>query len=142
MSGITTAGGAIHADHERGEKPIGLAQTAPVAGWRARDWTPEAGVSQSGGAKRPRVIGAVRYTAALDSTGNDVVALAANVSGAGAAFSYTDSNSLTVGTVSSLSGVSTNTGNVTLTALNAGDLTLAQSVSTAGFGAASAPSGW
>ncbi|MBX3669537.1 MAG: hypothetical protein KF778_14150 [Rhodocyclaceae bacterium] len=48
--------------------------------------------------------------------------LAANLSGAGAAFSYTDRIGLTVGTVGSLSGVSTNTGNVTLTALNAGDL--------------------
>ncbi|MBX3669536.1 MAG: hypothetical protein KF778_14145 [Rhodocyclaceae bacterium] len=59
----------------------------------------------------------------------------------GAAFSYTDADSFAVGTAGSLSGVSTNAGNVTLTALNAGDLTLAQSVSTAGFGAASAPSG-
>ena len=55
-------------------------------------------------------VGAVTLT----NAGNDVTTLAANVTGAGNAFSYTDANALTIGTVDGINGVTTNNGNIGL----------------------------
>jgi hypothetical protein len=52
----------------------------------------------------------------LTNAGNDAGTLAGAVSGAGAAFSYTDANALTVGTAGGVTGITTNNGAVTLTA--------------------------
>ncbi|MBU2222389.1 MAG: hypothetical protein KJ722_07205, partial [Candidatus Omnitrophica bacterium] len=58
----------------------------------------------------------------MTNASNDVTTLAANVSGADNAFSYTDANSLIVGTVDGVAGITTNGGDLTLTA--ATDLTI------------------
>src|SRR5581483_233097 len=67
-------------------------------------------------------VGAVTLTTA----GNDVGTLAANVSGAGNAFSYTDSNALTIGTVDGVTGITTNGAAITVT--SGGALTVGQNV--------------
>ena len=68
----------------------------------------------------------------LTATGNDVQTLAGAVSGAGGAFSYTDASALTVGTVDTIAGVTTNNGAITLTA---GDTLTVSSPISAGSGA-------
>ena len=50
-------------------------------------------------------VGAVTLT----NTGNDVTTLAANVTGAGNAFAYTDANALTIGTVDGINGITPTT---------------------------------
>ena len=54
----------------------------------------------------------------LTNAANDVTTIAANVTGAGNAFSYTDANALTIGTVDAINGVTTNNGAVTVTTTN------------------------
>src|SRR5207244_3847700 len=62
--------------------------------------------------------------------GNDVDVLAAGLSGVGKAFSFTDVDDLTVGTVG-FAGIATNGGNITLTAQGgAGLITVNQPIST------------
>src|SRR4029450_5331884 len=62
---------------------------------------------------------------AVTDDGNDVVTLAANTTGAVA---YTESNSLTIGTVNATSGVTTNNSPITLVTDNSGDLILTNAV--------------
>src|SRR4029450_12678670 len=62
---------------------------------------------------------------AVTDDGNDVVTLAANTTGG---VSYTDSNSLTIGTVNATSGVTTNNSPITLVTGNSGDLILTNAV--------------
>ena len=54
----------------------------------------------------------------LNERRNDVTTLAANVTGAGNAFAYTDANALTIGTVDGINGVSTNNGAISVTTTN------------------------
>ncbi|MBX3669535.1 MAG: hypothetical protein KF778_14140 [Rhodocyclaceae bacterium] len=151
LSGVSTNAGNVTLT-ALGTGDLTLAQSVSTAGFGATsapsgivslDASAGGAVNETGGAAivADQLAVTAVNASSLTSNGNNVAVLAANLSGAGAAFRYTDTNSLTVGTVASLSGVSSNAGNVTLTALGTGDLTLAQSVSTAGFGATSAPSG-
>src|SRR5262249_28958631 len=69
-------------------------------------------------------VGSVSLTGA-----NTVDKIAARVTGAGATLIFNDTaNDLTVGTVGSVSGVTTNNGDVTLRTSTSGDLTLAEGV--------------
>jgi hypothetical protein len=72
---------------------------------------------------RTESVGAVTLT----NASNDVGTLAANVSGAGNAFSYTDSNALIIGTVDTVAGVTTNGGVITVSTV-AGNLTVNNAV--------------
>ena len=54
----------------------------------------------------------------MTNAGNDVTTIAANVTGAGNAFSYTDANALTIGTVDGINGITTNNGAITVTTTN------------------------
>ena len=54
--------------------------------------------------------------AGFTNTSNDVNTIAANITGLNNPFSFTDANSVTVGTVSGISGITTNNGAVTVTA--------------------------
>lgn len=74
-------------------------------------------------------------TSALGSASNNVGTVAAAISGANQGFTYTDANSLTVGTVDGLSGVVTNGGDVNLRTVSTAagqNLVLAQAVDTGG----------
>ena len=69
------------------------------------------------------------------SGGNDIGTLARALSGANQAVSFTDRAGLTIGSVGSLNGITTNTGNVIVTAVT-GDLLVAQAIDTTGTAAA------
>jgi hypothetical protein len=60
----------------------------------------------------------------LTSTSNSVGTLAANITGSGAALSYTDADAFTVGSVSGTDGITTNGGNVTLDTASGGDISI------------------
>ncbi|MFA5182277.1 MAG: hypothetical protein WC405_13235, partial [Syntrophales bacterium] len=81
--------------------------------------TTGANVTQAAGAK-VTVTGLKidAQTATTLNEANDVGTLAAKIATAGQAFSYTDSNAVTVGEVDGMKGITTNGGTVTLTADN------------------------
>jgi hypothetical protein len=68
----------------------------------------------------------------LDNVNNDVNILAANVSGLGNAFVFTDKDDLTIGTVDTVSGITTNNGDIIITTGDGGLLTLTQNINTNG----------
>jgi hypothetical protein len=72
-----------------------------------------------------RAVNAVTMNNANDVSGNT---LAANVTGAGQGFSFTNNGPLTIGTVDGLQGITTNGGAITVTA-TAGNLTVNNNVS-------------
>jgi fibronectin-binding autotransporter adhesin len=69
-------------------------------------------------------------SSSLTEAGNNVGTVSANITGAGQSFSYTDVDSLNVGSVGSLNGVTTNNGALTLSAGagGAGNLTFSQGI--------------
>ena len=77
----------------------------------------------------------------LNNSGNDVVTVAAKLTGLGQSFEYTDTNSVDIGTVATISGITTNNdgvtaaGNITVTS-KAGDITLSKDANTSNGGSA------
>jgi hypothetical protein len=107
--------------------------TAPIApaNVTALDLETGGGVTQTAGSTITIPDLAIRAVNAVNlPEANDVEAtsLAANVTGAGQSFTFTDANALTIGTVDGLSGITTNGGAITVTA-SAGDLSVNQNVS-------------
>src|SRR5919201_1728515 len=78
------------------------------------------------------LLGSAKNSSSLNAA-NDVVTVAATLTGAAATFSYTDANTVDVGTASAVDGITTSNGNVTVTSV-AGDVTLSKNIS-AGSGA-------
>src|SRR5206468_3584375 len=67
---------------------------------------------------------------ALTNPANNVTTVAAAITGAGQSFSYTDANSVDIGAVGGVNGITTNAGNITVTALDAGNVTLSRNADT------------
>src|SRR3989454_8671855 len=72
------------------------------------------------------------YSSALTTATNNVTTVAATITGAGQSFSYRDANSVDIGTVGAVNGITTNAGNITVTALDAGNVTLSRNANTGG----------
>src|SRR5207245_631361 len=69
-------------------------------------------------------------SSALTTATNNVTTVAATIAGAGQSFSYRDANSVDIGTVGAVNGITTNAGNITVTALDAGNVTLSRNADT------------
>jgi len=73
-----------------------------------------------------------KNSSTLDTVTNDVNTLAANISAPAATFDYKDATTVDIGTAGATDGITTNAGNITVTALGAGDLTLSKDASAGG----------
>ena len=73
-----------------------------------------------------------KNSSALSQANNDVNSVAAALSASGASFAYTDKNSVDIGTAGTTSGITTNAGDITVTALGTGNVTLSKNATTGG----------
>ncbi|MBL8480681.1 MAG: hypothetical protein JNJ60_00675, partial [Rhodocyclaceae bacterium] len=151
MDGVSTIGGNISLTAS-GTGNISLARSLSTGGAGASsaalgtvllDTSAGGGVSESGSAAIVADRLEVRAAAAvnLSNSGNNVSSLAGNIGNLNAGFAYTDADSLNVTVVGATSGISTNGGNISLTALAFGSINLLRDLSTGGAGATSATTG-
>jgi len=109
------------------------ARTGGVAGTVKLDASAGGAVTETTGAVvADKLLVLAKNNSALNTVTNDVNTLAANVSASAATLDYKDATSVDIGTVGATDGVSSSAGNITLTALGTGNVTLSKNVSTGG----------